>query len=336
MGQHLTIEKRDLDGFEGMQEAVKDTHFDILQIGRGKLHGQISYIGIGDLTLSLNAFSTGICARRTSADDKIMIAMLSNAADRVTQWSFDMAPADIVVIPPQAEHHAVHCGASSYAAIRLDPCELPLVFGGDPWLSDPENWRRENRYRASESGMVAARGLSLLADRLVRYTKDLSEDAAEFWKRTIIECMAVTIRSSLPPDERGQLISAVKLVRLVEEYLELTGGRPLHISEICCKLHLSRRSLHRAFHEIFGIGPVKYLRQKRLCTVHSALKASSPLETTVSQVATQQGFVELGRFSHDYHVMFGEYPSHTLQGASRPFPNTPRLATVPAAPSFAS
>jgi AraC-like DNA-binding protein len=312
MARHLTFERRDLDDFEGMQEAVKDTHFDILQIGRGKLSGAISYIGIDDFTLSLNAFSTGICARRTSADDKIMIAMLSSAADRVTQWSFDMAPADIVVIPPHADHHAVHCGASSYSVIRLDPDELPFVFGADPWLSDPENWRAENRYRASESGMIAARGLSLLADHLPRHTKDLSLDAAEFWKRTIIECMAVTIRSSLPAEDRGHLPSAMKVVRLVEDYLEAASDRPLHISELCSRLGMSRRSLHRAFHEVFGIGPVTFLRHKRLCAVHSILKASMPGGTTVGEVAIQQGFVELGRFSHEYQVMFGEYPSQTL------------------------
>jgi AraC family ethanolamine operon transcriptional activator len=312
MGQRLTVERRDLDGFEGMQEAVKDTHFDIMQIGRGKLRGHVSYIGIDDFTLSLNAFSTGICAQRTSADDKIMLAMLSGAADRVTQWSFDMTPADIVVIPPEAEHHAVHCGASSYSVVRLDPDELPSVFGGDPWLSDPENWRTANRYRASESGMIAARGLSLLADHLPRHTKDLSGEAAEFWKRTIVECMAVTIRSSLPADDRGHLPSAMKLVRLVEEYLQTKRDSPLHISELCTRLGVSRRSLHRAFHEIFGIGPVTFLRHKRLCAVHSILKTSLAGETTVSEVAIQHGFAELGRFSHDYHVMFGEYPSQTL------------------------
>ena len=120
MVQHLTVERRDLDGFEGMQEAVKDTHFDILQIGRGKLHGRISHINIDDFTLSLSAFSMGVRAQRTSADDKITIAMLSGAADRVTQWSFDMAPADIVVIPAQAEHHAVHHHAAHVFEIAVD------------------------------------------------------------------------------------------------------------------------------------------------------------------------------------------------------------------------
>jgi len=315
MVQYLTVERRDLDGFEGLQQAVQGTHFDIVQLGRGKLHGHVSYLGIDEFTLSVNAFSTGICAQRISADEKVLVGMLLSAADRVSQWSFDMVPGDIVVIPPVTEHHAAHFGASSYACIRVDPNELGSVFAGDPSLSDPANWQQNNRYRAhSDVGTVAVGALSLLAEHLARLKGALSDELAEFWKRTIVECMAVTMRGSLPPDKSGHLPSAMKLVRLVEDYLEMRGDRPLHISEICSRLHLSRRSLHRAFHEIFGIGPVTFLRQKRLCAVHSILKDNSPGTTTVGEVAMRQGFIELGRFSHDYRIMFGEYPSQTLAG----------------------
>ena len=77
-----------------------------------------------------------------------------------------------------------------------------------------------------------------------------------------------------------------------------------------------------------------FLRQKRLCTVHSILKASSPEETTVSEVAIRQGFIELGRFSHDYRVMFGEYPSQTLGCHANGAAPRSDLATVAASASM--
>jgi AraC-like DNA-binding protein len=320
VAQHLSVERRDLDGFEGLQEAVKGTHFDILQLGRGKLGGCISYLGIDDFTLSVCAFSEGVCAQRASTDEKILVGMLLGAANRVTQWSFEMQPSDVVVIPPQAEHHAVHCGASAYAVIRLDPSELPTIFGGDPWLSDAENWQENKCYRANpDVSLVAAQGLSRLANHVAQGPGIRSQGTAEFWRRTIVECMAMTISNSLPAYDGGHLPSAMKLVRLVVDYLEATGNRPLHISELCGRLGVSRRSLHRAFHEVFGIGPVTFLRQKRLCVVHSILKQNSRDTTTIAEVALEHGFVELGRFSHDYHGMFGEYPSQTLGrgGSSR-------------------
>lgn len=312
MFRALTVDRREIDGFEGLQEAVKGTHFDIMQLGRGKMYGSVEHVGIGDFTLSLSTFNRGICAQRTSTDDKILIGMLLGATDRVKHWSFDMTPGDIVLIPPLAEHHAVHCDAASYAVIRLDPREVPSMFD-DLMLGDKEFWHEKIRFRADANvAAFAAQSLSRLVVHLGRQKMALSPGAAEFWKRAIVNCMAMTICHSLPPESDSRLPSAMKLVRLVEDYLHAIGDRPLHISEICATLGLSRRSLHRAFHEIFGIGPVTFLRQKRLCAVYSILRASSAATTTVSEVAIEHGFVELGRFSRDYHIMFGEYPSQTL------------------------
>jgi AraC family ethanolamine operon transcriptional activator len=88
----------------------------------------------------------------------------------------------------------------------------------------------------------------------------------------------------------------------------------VHISEICAAFNVSRRSLHRAFFDVLGLGPVTFLRHKRLCAIHSILRDSAPADVTVAEVAMQQGFIELGRFSHYYHSLFGEYPSQTLGG----------------------
>jgi AraC family ethanolamine operon transcriptional activator len=313
MDQQLTVTSVDLDGFEGLQEAVKGTHFDIMQLGRGKLRGHLSHVAIGDFAFSVGDFNVAIRAQRTPTDDRLLIGMLLGSVDRVTQWSWDMRPLDVVVIPPLTEHHAVHRGASSYAGIRLDPRELPLVFAGDPWLSDGENWNEKNHFRANPAiGQLAAHKLPLMVEHLSRRGDRLSQGAAQFWKRTIVECMAATIASALPPDEGRYLPSAIRLVRHVEDYLKASGDRPLHVSELCYELRSSRRSLYRAFNEVFGIGPVTFLRQKRLCAVHSILRRSSPATTTVAEVALEQGFIELGRFSQYYRMMFGEYPSQTL------------------------
>ena len=315
MSPSIAVNTCSLDSFEGLHQAIQGSHVEVTQLGRGKFRGSLSHVGIGDFSLSIGSFSVGVRTQRVPTDDKLVIGMLLNAEDRVTHWSFDMRPADVLVMPPNTEHDGTFHGASAYAAIRLDLAEVMSLFKDEPRLSDPAAWLSKNHYRADLSiGPAATRRLPLIISRLARQQTTLSDAVADFWKRSIVDAVAGTILHSVPPDSRGPPPSAMQLIGKVDDYLEAAGARPVHISEICGHLNVSRRTLHRAFLDVLGLGPITYLRHKRLCAVHSVLRESNPATSTVAQVAIQHGFIELGRFSHYYHSLFGEYPSETLGG----------------------
>lgn len=325
----LLVDSRRLDGFEGLHQAVHGTHVDVMQLGRGKLRGTLSHIGIGDFSLSIGSFNVGMRTQRISSDEKLIIGMLLKAEDRVTHWSFDMQPSDVLAMPPLVEHDGIFHGASAYAAVRFDLGDVPSIFAGQPRLSDPESWRRKNHFRADAArGPIAPRQLARIVSQLTEHQAALPATTTEFWKRSIAECMAANVLCSLPPDGSGWLPAARRIVRKVEDYLDEAGARPVHISEICEALRVSRRTLHRAFHEVFGIGPVTFLRHKRLCAIHSILRDSHPGIATVATVAMQQGFYELGRFSQYYRAIFGEYPSQTLEAGCAAPPAGPPLMSL--------
>ena len=216
-------------------------------------------------------------------------------------------------MPPSTEHDGSFHGAAAYAAIRLDLAEVTSLFKGEPRLSDPATWCRKNRYRTgSMTGLIVKQRLQQIVSCLARQQAGISDEVADFWKRSIIDAMAATIVDALPAETRGPVPSAMRLVRNVEHYLDTAGSRPVHISEICARFNVSRRSLHRAFYDMLGLGPVTFLRHKRLCAIHSALRESNPATTTIGEIAMQHGFIELGRFAHYYRSLFGEYPSQTL------------------------
>ena len=315
MSRHLAVSTSNLDSFEGLHHAIQGSHVEVMQLGRGKFRGSLSHVGIGDFSLSMGSFSVGVRTQRVPTDDKLVVGMLLSAEDRVTHWSFDMRPADVLVMPPSTEHDGTFHGAAAYAAIRLDLVEATSLFRGEPRLSDPAAWLERNHYRADPSiGLAATRRLPLIISRLAKQQTAISDAVVDFWKRSIVDALTGTILHSLPSDSRGPLPSAMQLVGKVDEYLDAAGLRPLHISEICAHLNVSRRTLHRAFYEVLGLGPITFLRHKRLCAIHSVLRESDPATVTVAQVAIQHGFIELGRFSRYYHSLFGEYPSETLGG----------------------
>jgi AraC-like DNA-binding protein len=315
----LSVNTSHVDGFEGFQQAVHGSHVDVVQLERGRLRGMLTHIGVDDFSLSVGSFSIGIRTQRTAAEEKLIIGMLLSSETRVTHWSYDMQQGDVLVIPPELEHDGRFYGASSYAAIRMDLGEVAQVFGADSRLGDPATWAERNHFRAHPGvGAIAAGKLKRIVARLSSGGDELSQHSADFWRRAIIEAVTVTAMHALPPDTGGPPLSAIKLVRDVEAHVDGVGPRPVHISEICTQFGVSRRSLHRAFDEALGVGPVSFLRYKRLCNIHTVLRESDPENTTVSEVALQHGFAELGRFSRYYHALFGEYPSQTLRADSRP------------------
>ena len=212
MNRYLAVNSCSLDSFEGLHQAIRGSHVDVMQLGRGKFRGSLSHVGIGDFSLSIGSFSVGVRTQRISTDDKLVVGMLLSAEDRVTHWSFDMRPADVLIMPPNTEHDGVFHGASAYAAIRLDLAEVMSLFRGEPRLSDPTAWLDKNLYRAHPSvGMAATQRLPLIISRLAGQQAALSEATADFWKRSIIDAVTATIVQSLPPDSRGLLPSACLL-----------------------------------------------------------------------------------------------------------------------------
>jgi AraC-like DNA-binding protein len=104
-----------------------------------------------------------------------------------------------------------------------------------------------------------------------------------------------------------------KIVAKFEEYLEANPNMPLYLPEICAAIGASERTLRAACEEHLGMGLIRYLALRRMNLVRRALLRAVSSTTTVTRIATDHGFWELGRFSVNYRTMFGETPSVTLQ-----------------------
>ena len=88
---------------------------------------------------------------------------------------------------------------------------------------------------------------------------------------------------------------------------------PIEISELCRALAVSERTLRKAFQKVHKLPPCRRLRWLRLSHARRALMSVGG--SSVTEIATGLGFVELGRFSVEYRKIFGERPSETLRQA---------------------
>jgi AraC-like DNA-binding protein len=99
--------------------------------------------------------------------------------------------------------------------------------------------------------------------------------------------------------------------------LEAHPDGVLHTLEICKALGVSNRTLTTCCNEALGMSPHRYLKVRQLHLARRALRKADPIARTVTEIATEYGFWDLGRFAAAYRELFGELPSETLsQGAA--------------------
>jgi len=132
-----------------------------------------------------------------------------------------------------------------------------------------------------------------------------------------------SVRTFIDPLERQAIPLGVKgkaprirsdaIVARFLEFLTAHPNRQLYLTEICGAIAVAERTLRAACEEHLGMGPIRYLTLRRMHQVRHALLRAEASNTTVTRVAMDHGFWELGRFSVAYRSLFRESPSETLR-----------------------
>jgi AraC-like DNA-binding protein len=107
--------------------------------------------------------------------------------------------------------------------------------------------------------------------------------------------------------------SDAAIVERFRQYLEENQYAPLCSKKISADLGVSERTLRAACKRNLGMGPVRYRNERRMELVLLALLRANPERETVTQIAMDHDFWQLGRFSVVYRKLFGESPSLTLR-----------------------
>jgi AraC-like DNA-binding protein len=105
------------------------------------------------------------------------------------------------------------------------------------------------------------------------------------------------------------------LVRRACELIRARADDPIRIADIAAALGVSIRHLQAGFRRHLGTTPQRFLSDCRLERAHSMLQAALPGET-VTAIALECGFGNLGEFASRYRRRFGEKPSETFRRAA--------------------
>jgi AraC family ethanolamine operon transcriptional activator len=309
----ITVKKIPFGDFEALQHIVQDNRSDIVQLGRGRMTGTMTHLALGPLALSTGSFSHAVRARGVLGPTQMMLAMLTESRGPAVNRGGTIGVGDLEVTAPGEERFIRFADQTSFLVAVAEPDALAAHLASEPGALD-RLWRFRVAVLSDHgSAQTSVNKLRQLIDRLSEVGPMLSDDAAEFFQSNLLDLLTAPISAAVPY-HGARVVAPDRLVREVDQYLIEAGSRPVTVTELLDVFRVSRRSLHRAFHDVLGIAPVTFNRNRRLGHVHSALKAGGP-HTLISLVAAEHGFLQHGKFTQEYKRLFGELPSDTLRKA---------------------
>jgi len=101
-------------------------------------------------------------------------------------------------------------------------------------------------------------------------------------------------------------------VRRAEEYIRANWDRPVTIEALAAVANTSVRNLFHSFRKARGMSPMGFARRIRLAEARAMLTFAKP-GATVTSIAFECGFSNLGAFARYYQASYGELPSETLR-----------------------
>jgi AraC-like DNA-binding protein len=296
------------------QAAVRGSDIKIFPTAPGDYHAELTLIDLHRLWMASGRASLPQVAHIKVAFSRNPIFFLADAQQKsIRHGGIDFSSDDIMLTPSGSENHQSAPAGAGWRTMSLtseDYAAVGRAISGSELIVPTET----TRIRPPPYLLTRLRSLHQAACQLAANAPDVlaNPEVARLLEQELERAMVGCLT-----DSTGAAIHAAShprrpVMRRFEEYLDGNQDRPLHLAEVCAAIGVAERTLHIHCVDNLRMPPHRYLLLRRMNLARRALAQADPKATTVTQIATEFGFWELGRFAVTYRQLFGEVPSVTL------------------------
>ena len=251
-----------------------------------------------------------------SAQRKI-ISFLTDAGRGAVRNGREFGLGQIALHSPGRAYQHRSLGPLSWAAMSLpaaDMAEVSATLAGRDLMPEQDEEIVAPPARCDGQAAAPARGGGAPCRICARSHHQAG--SARGLEQALTEAMIDCI---VAPDRREDTAAQLRHTAIMQRFhavLEASESTAVYFPQLCKKIGVSARTLRVICHEHLGLSPKRYLLLRRMHLARRTLREGAPGDTSVTDVATQFGFWELGRFAVEYKSLFGESPSETLRHVS--------------------
>lgn len=306
------------------QSAVRNARIDVQLQERGRFGARLTLIDLGRLGMQRLSSNLAFSMRFDNDGSRVPVAFLAGEGDAPLQHNATELRSDRIVLCRNSVDRTWTDTASEIATLSL-PTAL-FAEATQAVLGRPLPLPRDTTiYHMPGTALPRLRKLHEAAIQLASVAPDMlvKPPVAKAIEQEVIQAMIDCLVTAASVEGTRSSRSHSQVIGRFEDFLASRQRDPSYLAEICAAIGVSQRTLHSCCHEHYGVGPIRYLWLRRMNLAHRALLRADAATSTVTEIATDHGFWELGRFSVDHRALFGESPSATLQ---HPPPETSRRA----------
>jgi AraC-like DNA-binding protein len=293
--------------------AIRPAHSQCTITRRGKYSAELTMVDLQNV--SLRRFETSIAQTSYAAlsPEGVVFAFLLSDAENTSASGLEMRHGTVIQYGVGHDYFTRSLGPRSIGHVLLSHAALRHVvrYAG----TRLGGWK--DTYRLMPTAQAYGRIVGLQNDiaRIARNAPEVFQrpGASHGVEQALIEAMSECLADIEPVTVTITQRHKEAVVRRFRELVEEDLSASLFIPEICAEIGVSARIFRRYCQEQLGVSPKRFLLLRRLHGVRRRLLVARPAETTVTDVATQFGFWELGRFAVVYKSLFNESPSQTLR-----------------------
>jgi len=310
----LLCEARNFTEPSEFGEAIHGAKFDMTVTDRGHFAASYTGIDLGALRIQRISENLPLIFHSTNTGGRAIFLLHTEPGPSIFRDGIEVTSDTIVRRPSKPQSHFQRSsGPVNWGSISLRLQDIPsvgeAVVGFD--LTPPPG---EQLITPKPGAMSSLRRLHATVGLLASEAPEIfaHREAVHGMEQIMMQALVACLEKEDAQEATSTQIRHQKIMRRFYAILKANPTRPLYVLEIAAAVGASLRSLTVCCQEHLGMGPKRYLLLRRMHLARQALFVADRYESTVTDVATQYGFWQFGRFAGQYKELFGELPSATL------------------------
>jgi len=301
---------------DALAQTVRNSNVEMNVVGRGQFVGEIVAINLGRIWMQRFSDSLPriICA--TNTPGRVIVNFRALPGPPLLTAGLELLPHTLHRYAEGQTFFQRSQGPTVFSAMSL-PIEDVAAVAASLHGVDMGPYRDPASLAPPPAALARLHRLYAAAIDLAQHAPEriANAESAHAMEQELTQAFVDCLVPRDLTSESAMGVRRVHVVKRLGEVLDSKLGEPVHLAELCRALGVSERTLRTCCLEAFGESPMRYLWLRRMNQARRALLRADPATGTVTEIATAQGFWELGRFAVQYRTLFGERPSSTLARA---------------------